>query len=276
MTHPTVFLVDNGSLRPESVLSLRRVAAALEERTGRTVQAAALLYSHEIPAGKLDGKAAESLEAAIRRRCAAGEREFCILPFFFGPSNVMTVQLPEKMRILSQEIGEFFLKIAPPLAEENRDGDRILVEILTEHVRGKMGGLTRPAVVLVDHGSPNPAVTAVRDRLGQLLQERLGNDVRCVRVASMERRTGEKYAFNEPLLAAVLDAPELAEENIVVALQFLLPGRHAGENGDIEKICIKAKKKHSQQITRPTSLVGEHPLLLELLTQRLKILEEEY
>ncbi len=273
MARPTVFLVDNGSLRPESVLALRRVATALEAQARRAVQATALLYSHEIPAEDLGGRAAESLEAAIRRRVAAGETRFVVLPFFFGPSSIMTIQLPERMRTLREEIGDFSLQITPPLAEEKQTGDRVLTEILAEQVRGVIGEWARPAVVLVDHGSPNPVVTAVRDRLGGLLQAQLGDVAKCVRVASMERRPGKKYDFNEPLLAVALDVPELAEEKIVVALQFLLPGRHAGENGDIAQICAAAEKRHPRQHIRMTPLVGEHPLLLDLLIRRLDATE---
>ena len=38
-----IFLVDNGSLRPQATLNLRRVAASLSEQIGETVQAASLL-----------------------------------------------------------------------------------------------------------------------------------------------------------------------------------------------------------------------------------------
>ena len=270
----TVFLLDNGSRRPESVLALRQVAESLAEKTGRAVQATALLYSHEIPAEELSGTGAESLEAAVRRRFTAGEREFHLLPFFFGPSNMLTSCLPQRLEALRKELGDFSLKIAPPLAEKNQEGDWLLVEILTKQVIAAMAGWIRPTVLLVDHGSPSPAVTAVRDRLGGLLRTRLGDAVAAVRVASMERRPGEKYDFNEPLLSTVLDMPEMAEENIVVALQFLLPGRHAGAGGDIAAICADARQRHPRQVARLTSLVGKHPLVIELLARRLDSLAD--
>ena len=95
-----IFLVDNGSLRPQATHSLRRVAAALSETLGETVQAASLLHSNQIPAEEVDGIPAITLGPAAERSAEAGATEIIVLPFFFGPSKALTGYLPERMAAL--------------------------------------------------------------------------------------------------------------------------------------------------------------------------------
>lgn len=56
-----ILLVDNGSLRPQAALNLRRLAEALSRTTGHEVEAASLLHSYKIPAEQLEGHKAVSL-----------------------------------------------------------------------------------------------------------------------------------------------------------------------------------------------------------------------
>jgi len=95
-----IFLVDNGSLRPQATHNLRRVAAALSETLGETVQAASLLHSNKIPAEEVDGIPAITLGPAAERSAEAGATEIIVLPFFFGPSKALTGYLPERMAAL--------------------------------------------------------------------------------------------------------------------------------------------------------------------------------
>ena len=87
----------------------------------------------------------------------------------------------------------------------------------------------------------------------------------------MERRDGPAYDINGKLLEEVLQ--ELAGESsvrpVVLSMLFLSPGRHAGKDGDIEQICAAACKRHPGLEVRITPLVGEHPLLIEILLDRL-------
>jgi sirohydrochlorin ferrochelatase len=55
---------------------------------------------------------------------------------------------------------------------------------------------------------------------------------------------------------------------VIVALQFLSPGRHAGQDGDVAEICRVAEAKHRGLKTSLTKPVGEHPLLVEILADR--------
>ena len=61
---------------------------------------------------------------------------------------------------------------------------------------------------------------------------------------------------------------------LVVALLFSLPGRHAGKCGDIESMCESVMRRHPSFTIGISPLVGEHPLLLEILADRLNSIQE--
>jgi len=69
----SVFLVDNGSLRPASTLNLRRIAATLSEHTGIPVEAASLLHSNKVPAEDLEGTPATTLGPRRDKARATGK-----------------------------------------------------------------------------------------------------------------------------------------------------------------------------------------------------------
>ncbi|MCP1304195.1 MAG: cobalamin biosynthesis protein CbiX [Halomonas sp.] len=265
-----IFLVDNGSLRPQATHSLRRVAAALSETLGETVQAASLLHSNKIPAEEVDGIPAITLGPAAERSAEAGATEIIVLPFFFGPSKALTGYLPERMAALQARFLNVSVRVAQPLVDELGNNDLRLAALLADHVRAQLPDRQAARVTLVDHGSPLPEVTAVRNRLAGQLSALLADDVRCVAAASMERRDGDEYRFNEPLLERLLDTPEFSSGHVVLAMLFLSPGRHAGEGGDIAEICAAAEQRHPGLRVRPTALVGEHPAIVDILATRLR------
>jgi len=123
-------------------------------------------------------------------------------------------------------------------------------------------------VALVDHGSPVAVVTAVRNELAQQLAGLLGSRVAAVAPASMERRAGPEYDFVKPLLADLLATRPWNTGRVIVAMQFLLPGRHAGPAGDVAEICRAAEAASPGLRTVMTKLVAEHPLLIDLLADR--------
>jgi hypothetical protein len=85
----------------------------------------------------------------------------------------------------------------------------------------------------------------------------------------MERREGAAYDFCDPLLATLLRSPGWNTSSVTVALQFLLPGRHAGAHGDVATICREAEAASGGALhATMTGLVGEHPLLVEILADR--------
>ncbi|MBE2214141.1 MAG: cobalamin biosynthesis protein CbiX [Opitutaceae bacterium] len=266
---PVILLVDNGSLQPMATLNLRCLAAGLEVRVGARVEPVSLLHSSAIDPARLGGIPAEILEPALRRRYSAERRKFVLVPLFFGPSAALTEYIPERVRALTADLPGLDVRVAAPVVDPARPGDSRLASILAEHVRGTAAArsIERPWVILVDHGSPQRAVAAVRDAVAADLARQLGGTASSVIAASMERRDGADYAFNEPLLARAL---ERVSGPGVVALMFFSPGRHAGPGGDIEAICAEAARSRPGLQVHLTPLVGEHSRLIEILADRLR------
>jgi hypothetical protein len=238
------FLFDNGSFRADSTRSLRRLAGRVAARLGHPVRAVSLLHSTRVAAEELDGEAAQLLEPALdawfRER---PEGRALLLPLFFGPSGALVDYVPERLAALRVKHPAARAVLAEALVVPEEEPVE-LAAALADRVRETAAarGWRRPKVVLCDHGTPLRTVTAVRDRLGGLLAAALGDEVEAVAVAAMERREGEEFAFNEPLLATLLATPPYASGEVVVALQFLSPGRHAGPGGDVAEICAAAEE----------------------------------
>jgi sirohydrochlorin ferrochelatase len=123
--------------------------------------------------------------------------------------------------------------------------------------------------LLVDHGSPTPEVTAVRNWLAGQLELLAQGDYQ-VAEAAMERRQGPEYAFNGALLEEALQRLQQDGETrrLVVAMQFLGPGRHAGRGGDVETICEEARAQNPALEIGITRLLGEDDELIDILTDR--------
>lgn len=237
------FLFDNGSFRADSTRSLRILAARLAARLGYPVRAVSLLHSTRVSAAELDGEAAALLEPALDAWFGeVPEGRALLLPLFFGPSGALTEYVPERLSALKKKHPQARAVLAEAMVVAEEEPLE-LVAILADRVRATMEekGWRRPRVVLCDHGSPLRAVTAVRDRLAADLANALAGEVEAVAAASMERREGEAFAFNEPLLAKRLTSAPFAAGEVVVALQFLSPGRHAGPGGDVAEICEAAE-----------------------------------
>ncbi|WP_309382209.1 sirohydrochlorin chelatase [Cerasicoccus frondis] len=267
---PALLLVDNGSLRPEAIHGLRRTADNLTERLGRLVSPVSVLHSSKVPPEQLDGFPAETFAPALRRRLHAGQRHFRVLPYFIGPSRALTQYLPEviaKLRAENPEWADLRVDIAPALFDETCPDDRLpraLVERIDHTIARHQ--LKQPAVIIVDHGSPEPKVAAARDMIGAQVHQLLGQRCSAFTVASMERRDGPEYDFNEPLLERALRNPDFARD-VVVALLFLGPGRHAGDGGDIAQICSAAEADVDGLHCVRTEPLGNHPLIEEILTE---------
>lgn len=257
-------LVDNGSLAPAATLQLRALARALGKTLGVEVEPVSLLHSSGVSTPSIGDIAAEILEPAIELRLAQGKTDFLIVPLFFGPSGALTDYLPSRIAHLRKKFPDLNVKLAPVLFQHNDDR---LARILADQVRAVLRDEAR-RVALVDHGSPVRAVTVVRNQLAVQLQEMLGPKFTVV-AASMERREGAGYDFCDPLLANLLRQPGWNAGEVIVAMQFLLPGRHAGPAGDVAEICLDAEvANQGKQRAYLTGLVAEHPLLVQILADR--------
>jgi hypothetical protein len=280
-----LLLLDNGSRRAAATLNLRRIARHLSERLGTEVHPVSALHSSKIPAAQLGGIPAWTLEPFLREQIATGERRFDILPLFFGPSRAVSSFVPEVSARVAAERGSIEVRVADVLCPLPT-GEPRLADILADHAltalrqAGTGQRMDPPAeFVLVDHGSPLPAVTAVRhwlaEHLGSALKARLDQETRVLE-AVMERREGAAYVFNGRLLAEVLDAFGAGDtpRNLVLAMQFISPGRHAGDGGDIAGIVAEAQARHPGLKVQTSPLIGEHPRFLDILADRAAALPE--
>ena len=268
MTMPHIFLVDNGSLRPQATFGLRCLAEALTRRTALRVEAVSLLHSHKIAADKLNGVPATIVKRRLRECLAAGHREFICLPLFLWPSLAITDYLPQVVDELSGEYPDLKVRIASVLAGEDFDiPDPRIAQMLADQIRALHPSPTTK-VALVDHGTPIIEVNRVRNAVARQLASEL--DASAVLPCSMERREGSAYAFNDPLLEKLGSVDDFAGGGLILAMFFLLPGRHAGEGGDVAEICKGLIAEGTFEQIQNTPLLGEHPMLLEILEDRLQ------
>ena len=274
MSDVVVMLVDNGSTRAASVLSLRAIASRLAAACGHPVHPVSLQHADRVTPDQLDGIAAQVLPVFLRNQLSAGLRKFIVVPLIFGNSRALTSFIPEQAALLAEEFGPFELRLAEALVPLPR-GEPLLARILAEQVAQCSAALgTLPTrVVVVDHGSPQPEVTAARAKVTMGLRDHLAEGI-ALGQAVMERRRGAEYDFNGQLLADMLDSCAAQDPHAVVilAMMFIAPGRHAGPGGDIETICRDAMQKNPGLRVGISRLVGEHPLLVDILNQRLRAL----
>ena len=266
---PCILLVDNGSHRADSTLSLRRIAEFLSARIEAKVHPVSLLHSTRVDPSELGDVPAQILEPFLRDRRKEGEHSFLVIPFFFGHSAAIYEYLPQRVLEMRESWSELEVRIAPSMVKLDEPSDCRVAGILGELVISKIEekGLRRPAVTLVDHGTPRIAVNQVRNHVASQLAEVLGDRVTVVEASSRERREGKEYDFNEPLLENLLGTPDFARE-VVLSMLFISPGRHAGPGGDIARICEEAEARFPGLGTFASDLFAVHPGVVELLAER--------
>lgn len=250
-----VAVIDNGSLEPAAHRNLRTVAAALSASTGINVRAVSWKHSDRVPETALDGAHAWTLASFIRAMFALGQREFVFVPFFISPQGAIGSALFRDLEKLQRELGEFDVTFTDGLAAVG-----VIPAIVADQVRTciKTSQLTRPPVVVVDHGGPSGESAALRDHLAAEIATTLAADVASVSAASME-------GMHPPLLSNWLQRDTLINRDVVVAPLFLSPGRHAGVDGDLARICQGAPAR-----SHITELVGTHPRVIDALAGALR------
>jgi sirohydrochlorin ferrochelatase len=263
MAGSRILLVDNGSYEPAATLGLRRLAQEVGRLLGREIHPVSTMHSTKIDPALLGGTPAVIFADAVRQAKADGIEELIVLPLFIGPSRAITEYLPKVFA--EGEPGSMKLTIKDPLYGENGSELR---ELLADNLRATIkesgiGGGEKDTVLLCDHGSPIIEVTRVRDALAKDLAAEPGMPPGRLVACSMERREGPEYAFNEPLLATAL---QQATGDVIVLMLFLLPGRHAGPDGDVATI-VKEHARPGAQV-RLSPLLATHPKLVELIAKR--------
>jgi hypothetical protein len=273
----TVALIDNGSLEPAATRNLRVVATELSATLELTVHPVSWKHSDRIPLAALDGDApGTTLAAFVRTHLALGESRFVFAPFFISAQGAIGSALRTELETLQREHATtpFEFTFTTGLADAG-----VISQIVASRVRETMdvASLDGPPVVVVDHGGPSPASATLRNHLATEVAALLGTEVSSVTAASME---GGDHAHNHPLLAEALAtlspvastslASVARSGDVVVALLFLSPGRHAGPGGDIAQICGAAEAATPTLRCHLTDLVGTHPLAAPALAAALR------
>lgn len=263
--------MDNGSVEPAGTLQLRRLAAELSARLDVLVEPVSLAHSTRVPPDSLEGVPAELFADGLDRVLREGAREIVVLPLFIGPSYAIVRHVPALIAERNARYPEARVVMASPLA---MSGDPRLAQILAEHIGAQLRSGAAgewPAqpvkVAIVDHGSPSRAVTEVRDAVTAQVRAQLRETAVEVAACSMERRAGPEFDFNEPLLANLLAREGWRDALLIVALLFIAPGKHAGPEGDVARIVAEARGGSVGGV-RFTPVMGVHPLLIEILVDR--------
>eukprot|EP01134_Creolimax_fragrantissima_P004133 CFRG4133T1 len=273
-------VVDNGSLRASSTVNLRKICAMLQSHLGVDVMPVSCRFSNRIPQEELDNVNAELLEPCLFRLVEEGYDSVVIIPLFFGPSSTVTNFIPSKVMNVRKQYPQLKVHVASTLVAEDKNVpiDERLVDIFVKRVKttAKAKGISKPKVVVVDHGTPVRLVNECRVRMTEAVEKSLGKFAERVVGASMERREGEEYAYNEPLLETTLfEMDGFGTGDVIIAMMFLQPGRHAGSGGDVETILKDQEKKHPGLQTHVTDLIGTGDEIIPILADRfLECLEE--
>lgn len=118
---------------------------------------------------------------------------------------------------------------------------------------------SRVALVIVDHGSRNPASNASLERVAAEVGALAGDRYVVVLPAHME--------LAHPSIADAFDTAVSAGAGfVVVALYFLAPGRHSAE--DVPRLAAEAAARHPGLGHAVTSSLGPHRALHELVLER--------
>ncbi len=255
MAGTRIFLVDNGSYEPAATLALRGLAREVGKLIGQEVRPVSTMHSTKIDPALLGGVPAVIFEGAVQQAKLDGIDEIVVLPLFIGPSRAITEYLPKVFA--DAQPGAMKLTIRQPLFGPE------LISMLIDNLKSTGWTKGSGTVYLCDHGSPIPEVTRCRDFFASAIRTELGLKDDELIACSMERREGAEYDFNEPLLE---DALQQAKGEAVILMLFLLPGRHAGADGDVATIA----KEHAPEGLRwkLSPLLGTHPALPALLSRR--------
>ena len=266
-----ILLVDNGSYRAASVLSLRRIAKDLSNLSGFKVHPVSLLHSAKIDPDQLGGIPADTVEPFLREMLDAGTSSFLVVPLFFGRSAAIYEYLPQRIEELKNEFTNLKVRISEPLVNMADSSNDDVAKILADLVRLKISekSLKKPSVTLVDHGTPRKKVNEVRNFIAKQLESILSDEVSGVKASSMESRSGPEYDFNKPLLEDLLGSDGFCGD-VVLSMLFISPGRHAGQGGDIQTICTESEKKIDGLRTYMSGLLSEHEGIVEILYERLR------
>ena len=282
MANPIILLFDNGSLKPEASLKLRDLARNLSDVFSMQVEPVSLLHSCKIDPELLNGEPATIIRRRFKKAVNNKERKILCLPLFLGPSLAITDYLQELIQEALASDSEMQIKVAAPLSGwDVHKPDERLVTVMKELIEECRANAKRSFknIVLVDHGSPIKKMAILRNGIAEKVDTLLkGEGVKAtVTACSMEKREGDAFSFNDPLLETIPDYLNLeAAEDLLVAMFFLMPGRHAGEGGDVETILSNLCQNQRIRSFCKTDLIASHPMIMDILVDRVRSVLPEY
>lgn len=241
----TVILVGHGSLRATSGASMIRLAARAREAGVAPIVAAGFLNYSRPPF-------AETLARVVAR----GATEVTVQPYFLVPGKFVAEDVPKLIEHGRTAHPAVRFTLAEPLGDHPALAELIMKRAtLTE-----ADGAEPAALLLVAHGSPDPAANRVVDALADRIRDsgRYAAVVVCY------------LGLNRPLLGAAID--DLARQGIsrmVVAPYFLQLGGHVAE--DLPQIIAAGRTRHPALPITLAEHLGYDPLLVNVIRDRVAV-----
>ncbi len=238
-----VILVGHGSLRPASGAAMIRLAARAQEAAVAPLVAAGFLnYSQP------------SFITTLDRCVAKGATTLVLLPYFLVPGKFVRVDLPRLLRQAQARYPQLRFLLAAPFGAHPALAQLVL--------RRAVAALPpqadqHPALLLVAHGSPNPAANQPIETVTTWVRE-------------AQVYPGVLLSFlglNEPDMPTALDTLVAAGHRQIVVVPYLLQlGGHVAE--DLPAHLSAAQLRHPGV----TFVLAEHlaydPLLVTIIAER--------
>jgi sirohydrochlorin ferrochelatase len=234
-----VVLIGHGSLRAGSGAAMIRLAARVREAGVAPIVAAGFLnYSRP------------SFAAAVARCVALGASEVVVAPYFLVPGRFVQVGVPRALAVAHAAHPHAAFWLAPCL------GDHLALAELAI-LRAKETLPTSGALLLLAHGSPNPAANAPIYTIAASIRQTGGYDQ--VEVAFMELNTPD-------IPSAIADLVAAGHTQIVALPFFLQLGGHVAE--DLPAAIASAQQRHYTTTIALAQHLDYHPLLAHAIADR--------
>ena len=104
---PVILLCDNGSTRANATLQLRYLTTELSKKSRHTIHPVSLQHADRISAEELEGIPAHVFHDFMTQQLSLDQREFILLPLFFGQSKALTSFIPDEVKRLKKQFGDF-------------------------------------------------------------------------------------------------------------------------------------------------------------------------
>jgi sirohydrochlorin cobaltochelatase len=268
-----VLLIGHGSLRPGSGAAMIRLAArAREAGVAPIVEAGFLNYSRP--------RFAQALERCI----AQGAAEVIVQPYFLIPGKFVQVDLPRALKAFQAAHPAVALRLAAPFGDHRAMAELVLKRAAASQagphppsphlpLRQEMGEFASPpltsrwergpggedqvALLLMAHGSPDPAANQPIEQVAARIRDtsRYAQVVVCY------------MDLNQPSIpTAIDDLAARGARRLVAVPYFLQLGGHVAE--DLPATIDAARRRHASAEIILAEHLGYNALLVEVIAER--------